>query len=58
MSNTTTRSRKRKQQVDAGVYDGRYRTKIVPDKKKQAVKKRVKKINPYEDFLQLNSQGI
>lgn len=31
-------SSKRKDQVDQGVYDGRYRVKIVPDKKKQAKK--------------------
>ena len=29
---------KRKNQVDQGAYDGRYKTKIVPDKKKQASK--------------------
>ena len=29
---------KRQDQVDQGVYDGRYRTKVVIDKKKQAKK--------------------
>ena len=29
---------KRQDQVDQGAYDGRYRIKIVPDKKKQAKK--------------------
>lgn len=31
-------SSKRQDQVDQGAYDGRYRIKIVPDKKKQAKK--------------------
>jgi hypothetical protein len=29
-------NQKRKDQVNAGAYDGRYRTKIVVDKKKKA----------------------
>lgn len=53
----STRSRKRQQQVDAGVYDGRYKTKIVPDKKKEASKRKTK-IDPYEDFPQTNGQGV
>jgi hypothetical protein len=32
------KSLKRKQQVEAGAYDGRYRTKVVTDKKKKAKK--------------------
>lgn len=55
---TTTQSRKRQQQVEDGVYDGRYKTKVVPDKKKQANKKRTKKINPYDEFPDVNQQGI
>jgi len=31
----TTESRKRQAQVDAGVYDGRYTTKVAEDKKKK-----------------------
>jgi hypothetical protein len=31
-------SNKRQDQVDQGAYDGRYKVKIVPDKKKQAKK--------------------
>lgn len=31
-------STKRKDQVSQGVYDGRYKTKIIVDKKKQAKK--------------------
>ena len=33
-----TRAQKRKQQVEAGVYDGRYKVKVIPDKKKKARK--------------------
>lgn len=60
MSKTTptTRSRKRQQQIEAGVYDGRYKTKIVPDKKQKQRAKRVKKINPYDEFPQVNQQGV
>lgn len=29
-------SLKRKEQVAAGVYDGRYKVKVIPDKKKKA----------------------
>ena len=36
---STTQSRKRKAQVEAGAYDGRFKTKVVPDKKKAASKK-------------------
>ena len=32
----TTESRKRQSQVEAGAYDGRYKTKVVEDKKKVA----------------------
>lgn len=34
----TTQSRKRQEQIEAGVYDGRYMTKIVEDKKKKMAK--------------------
>lgn len=54
---SSTRSRKRQQQVEAGVYDGRYKTKIVPNKKKEAVKRKPK-VDPYEDFPHTNAQGI
>jgi hypothetical protein len=40
------------------VYDGRYKTKVVPDKKKSAKKKRTKGFDPYEDFPETNSQGV
>lgn len=55
---STTRSRKRDQQIKDGAYDGRYKTKIVPDKKKQSVKKRIKKINPHDDFMEMCNRGI
>lgn len=55
---STTRSRKRQQQVEDGVYDGRYKTKIIPDKKKESAKRRVKKFDPYTDFPDINKQGI
>jgi hypothetical protein len=55
---STTKSRKRDQQIADGAYDGRYRTKIVPDKKKEANRKRIKKIDPYKDFPLTNRQGI
>jgi len=58
MKNSTTKSRKRQQQVDDGAYDGRYKTKVVPDKKKSEKKKRVKKFDPYVDFPETNGQGI
>ena len=58
MKNSTTKSRKRQQQVEDGAYDGRYKTKVVPDKKKAEKKKRVKKIDPYIDFPETNGQGI
>jgi hypothetical protein len=58
MKPSTTRSRKRQQQVEDGVYDGRYKTKVVPDKKKSAKKKRTKGFDPYEDFPETNSQGV
>jgi hypothetical protein len=38
MSNGTTQSRKREAQLEAGVYDGRYKTKVVDDKKKKVAK--------------------
>lgn len=38
----STASRKRLQQLEAGAYDGRYRTKVVPDKRKQEKTKRFK----------------
>jgi hypothetical protein len=31
----TVKSRKRQAQIEAGVYDGRFKTRIVPDKKKK-----------------------
>ena len=34
----TTESRKRQAQIEAGVYDGRYKTKVVDDKKKKAAR--------------------
>ena len=34
----TTESRKRQAQVEAGVFDGRYKTKMVDDKKKKVAK--------------------
>jgi hypothetical protein len=34
----TTQSRKRQEQIDAGIYDGRYATKVVEDKKKKMAK--------------------
>ena len=34
----TTESRKRQAQIEAGVYDGRYKTKVVEDKKKKAAR--------------------
>lgn len=37
MSNGT-QSRKRQAQVEAGVYDGRFKTKVVQDKKKTVAK--------------------
>ena len=58
MKNSTTKSRKRQRQVDDGAYDGRYKTKVVPDKKKAEKKKRVKKFDPYIDFPETNGQGI
>lgn len=56
MQMSTTKSRKRQAQVEAGAYDGRYKTKVVPDKKKEVSKRRVK-IDPYKDFPELNKQG-
>lgn len=57
MKASTTKSRKRQAQVEAGAYDGRYKTKVVPDKKKKESTRKIK-INPYEDFPQTNQQGI
>lgn len=34
----TTESRKREAQIEAGVYDGRYKTRVVEDKKKKVAK--------------------
>ena len=34
----TTESRKRQAQIEAGAYDGRYKTKVVEDKKKKAAR--------------------
>lgn len=45
--NTTTLSRKREQLLAAGAYDGRYRTKMVPNKKKEEQTKRTKNINRF-----------
>lgn len=36
--NLISKSRKRKLQVEQGVYDGRYRQKVVTDKKKKLSK--------------------
>lgn len=46
-TNTTTLSRKREQLLAAGAYDGRYRTKMVPNKKKEEQTKRTKNINRF-----------
>lgn len=55
---SSARSRKRQEQVEAGVFDGRYKTKIVPNKKRESTKSKSKNIDPYEDFPQTNQQGI
>jgi hypothetical protein len=34
----TTESRKRQAQVESGAYDGRYKTKVVEDKKKKVAR--------------------
>ena len=34
----TTESRKRQAQIEDGAYDGRYKTKVVEDKKKKAAR--------------------
>lgn len=34
----TSKSRKRKAQVEAGLFDGRFKTRIIEDKKKKASK--------------------
>jgi hypothetical protein len=46
-----TESRKRQAQVEAGVYDGRYKTKVVEDKKKKATK------NACRKFKQIKIDG-
>ncbi len=38
-------SNKRNDQIAAGVYDGRYKQKVVPNKKKKAAKLWARKIN-------------
>lgn len=35
---STTQSRKRQAQIEAGAYDGRFKTRVVQDKKKKAAK--------------------
>lgn len=42
----TTKSRKRTQQVEAGAYDGRYRTRVVKDKKAEQDRKACRSFNP------------
>ena len=41
----TTKSRKRTQQVEAGAYDGRYRTRVVKDKKAEQDRKACRSFN-------------
>ena len=36
----TTRSRKRDAQIESGAYDGRYRTRIIRDKRKESSRTR------------------
>lgn len=36
-------SNKRKQQIEQGMYDGRFRKKVVPDKKKKSKKEWARK---------------
>lgn len=40
------RAAKRKAQKDAGALDGRFREKVVPDKKRKEERKRSKDIDP------------
>lgn len=40
---STTQSRKRQAQVEAGAYDGRYKTRVVQDKKKKAAKNKCRR---------------
>jgi hypothetical protein len=42
------RAAKRKAQKDAGALDGRFREKVVPDKKRKAQLKRDKGVDPDE----------
>lgn len=39
----STQSRKRQAQVKAGAYDGRYKTRVVQDKKKKAAKNKCRR---------------
>lgn len=41
----TTKSRKRTQQVEAGAYDGRFRTRVVKDKKAEESRRACKSLN-------------
>lgn len=41
----TTKSRKRAQQVEAGAYDGRFRTRVVKDKKAEESRRACKSLN-------------
>lgn len=45
-STGTVKSRKRTQQVEAGAYDGRYRTRVVKDKKAEQDRKSCRSFNP------------
>jgi hypothetical protein len=44
---STVFSRKREAQLEAGLYDGRFSTKIVKDKKKEMSKKACKMISKH-----------
>lgn len=52
-STGTVKSRKRTQQVEAGAYDGRYRTRVVKDKKAEQDRKACRSFNPsnYEETI-------
>lgn len=55
---SSTRAIKREQQVKDGAYDGRFRTKVVTDKKKEKSKNGCKNIDPYDEYPSTNRQGI
>ena len=46
----TTLSRKRESQVEAGLFDGRFMTRIVKDKKKQSSKMSCRKFSKTDLF--------